>query len=327
MTAMVANRVSSSEVDAAIRRAASALEAASWDPHCAHACTVAAYGIDAAQLRDAVIAYRISKNAFIDDAHVALDSDDSRHRVDDESMRSTTAMSADVGISSTNLALTPLWHDRGEPDWYPFPNATQRNLRDYNDEWSFWREWYQGFLDGNPMNWELQRRVALIDNAIWKAGPEAVAEEIERIRAHYALELEIAELKEKLRKSEVLQASAQRLHNQPPEAIENQAAAIRQEITLVWDELVELEAEIAKPKPSPSKLNKIAQALWDISVRIGKYCGSKVDLALDESAKVIGKTGTQVAIAYVTTTTAAQNEGIQSVVKAVWEFVKTLPPG
>lgn len=47
----------------------------------------------------------------------------------------------------------------------------------------FWREWYQGFLDGKPLDWELQRRVALIDDAIWKAGPEAVAKEIERIQA------------------------------------------------------------------------------------------------------------------------------------------------
>ena len=56
---------------------------------------------------------------------------------------------------------------------------------DSGPEWAFWREWYQGFLDGNPLDWELQRRVALIDDPIWEAGPEAVAEEIERIRAEY----------------------------------------------------------------------------------------------------------------------------------------------
>ena len=43
-------------------------------------------------------------------------------------------------------------------------------------KWAFWREWYQGFLDGNPMDWELQRRVTLIEDAIWAAGPEAVAD-------------------------------------------------------------------------------------------------------------------------------------------------------
>ena len=47
----------------------------------------------------------------------------------------------------------------------------------------FWSSWYQGFLDGRPLDWDLQRRVALIDDQIWAAGPEAVAAEIERIKA------------------------------------------------------------------------------------------------------------------------------------------------
>ncbi|WP_291732541.1 hypothetical protein [Leisingera sp. F5] len=52
-----------------------------------------------------------------------------------------------------------------------------------HDCWSFWRDWYQGFLDGKPLDWDLQRRVALIDDPIWDAGPEAIATEIERIKA------------------------------------------------------------------------------------------------------------------------------------------------
>ncbi|MDE4097739.1 MULTISPECIES: hypothetical protein [Rhodobacterales] len=55
-----------------------------------------------------------------------------------------------------------------------------------NGTWSFWRDWYQGFLDGRPLHWDLQRRVALIDDAIWDQGPEAVAEEIERIKGEFA---------------------------------------------------------------------------------------------------------------------------------------------
>jgi hypothetical protein len=48
--------------------------------------------------------------------------------------------------------------------------------------WSFWRDWYQGLLTGKPLDWELQRRVALIEDAIWEAGPEAVAKEIASIQ-------------------------------------------------------------------------------------------------------------------------------------------------
>ncbi len=69
-------------------------------------------------------------------------------------------------------------------------------MLDFFDNWHewagqngvFWREWYQGFLDGKPRHWELQRRVALIDDAIWEAGPEAVAEEIDRIKEDFLSE-------------------------------------------------------------------------------------------------------------------------------------------
>ncbi len=83
-----------------------------------------------------------------------------------------------------------------EPIW---PEKKSKQLRDATERLlsaliirplygQFWREWYQGFLDGKPMDWELQRRVALIEDAIWESGPEAVAEEIERIRAEFLSE-------------------------------------------------------------------------------------------------------------------------------------------
>lgn len=54
--------------------------------------------------------------------------------------------------------------------------------------WSFWREWYQGFLDGKPLDWELQRRVALIPDEDWEQGPEHIARKIEEIKAEYLAE-------------------------------------------------------------------------------------------------------------------------------------------
>lgn len=54
--------------------------------------------------------------------------------------------------------------------------------------WSFWREWYQGFLDGKPLDWELQRRVALIPDADWEQGPQHIAAKIEEIRREFDAE-------------------------------------------------------------------------------------------------------------------------------------------
>ena len=56
-----------------------------------------------------------------------------------------------------------------------------------DNDWSFWIEWLKGLLNGTPINWELQRRVALIDDAVWNAGPEAVSAEIERIKSEFSL--------------------------------------------------------------------------------------------------------------------------------------------
>ncbi|MEP0154462.1 hypothetical protein [Pseudophaeobacter sp.] len=55
-------------------------------------------------------------------------------------------------------------------------------LHDPTGIWTFWRDWYRGMLTGAPMDWDLQQPMALIKDEIWKAGPEDVAKEIERIR-------------------------------------------------------------------------------------------------------------------------------------------------
>lgn len=51
----------------------------------------------------------------------------------------------------------------------------------YDESFAFWRKWYQGFVDGKPVDMELQGRVALIPDGIWDAGPKAVAEKIREI--------------------------------------------------------------------------------------------------------------------------------------------------
>lgn len=47
----------------------------------------------------------------------------------------------------------------------------------------YWYRWYKGFLDGIPLDWQLQLKVALIDDVVWEDGPEAVAEAIRDIEA------------------------------------------------------------------------------------------------------------------------------------------------
>ncbi|WP_246139388.1 hypothetical protein [Falsiphaeobacter marinintestinus] len=51
--------------------------------------------------------------------------------------------------------------------------------------WAFWAEWYQGMLTGNPMDWALQREVALIPPEDWDQGPEHIAGVIRGIEAAF----------------------------------------------------------------------------------------------------------------------------------------------
>lgn len=53
---------------------------------------------------------------------------------------------------------------------------------------AFWRRWYEGFVAGAPLDWDLQRRVALIPHEVWDAGADAVAEAIAEIEAKWLAE-------------------------------------------------------------------------------------------------------------------------------------------
>ncbi|GEM_PF-5257956 len=53
-------------------------------------------------------------------------------------------------------------------------------------DWSFWMDWYDGALNGEPLDWDMQGEVALIDPDIWDGDPAALMIEINAIRLKYA---------------------------------------------------------------------------------------------------------------------------------------------
>ncbi len=59
------------------------------------------------------------------------------------------------------------WNLHNQPNHLPLLTA----LKEAASDFTFWREWYQGFLDGKPLDWKLQRRVALIPDEDWDKGP------------------------------------------------------------------------------------------------------------------------------------------------------------
>ncbi|MEP1327111.1 hypothetical protein [Pseudophaeobacter sp.] len=205
------------------------------------------------------------------------------------------AVSKSVGLTTKALADERVEALRNEKLWQQQESEAQVDAQKFFDHWhewagkngSFWREWYQGLLDGEPLDWRLQRRVARIDDTIWQAGIEAVATEIEKIRTIFDLEKRIGELKTDLRR-----ATSDRHGiggNNPPEMLDN--APIAKELLIVWQPLGDLSHEIAEGKPDPSRLQIIIEKLGSALNTGFAWCLKKGDLIVDTAIKWAVPTG------------------------------------
>lgn len=73
----------------------------------------------------------------------------------------------------------PLWPSKPMSEKFlSIWSQMKRAMQTAPEKWAFWLEWYEGFLRGIPLDWELQRRIALLPDEVWDAGPEVVAERI-----------------------------------------------------------------------------------------------------------------------------------------------------
>lgn len=78
----------------------------------------------------------------------------------------------------------PVWPDGIPESFVPVAESLQARWEVAPQLGPFWKNWFEGMSSGAPVDWELQKTIALIANETWEAGPERVAEEIRMIEAN-----------------------------------------------------------------------------------------------------------------------------------------------
>lgn len=147
--------------------------------------------------------------------------------------------------------------------------------------WAFWLAWFERFLKGDPLPWDLQREIALIDKAIWEAGAEPVAKEIAQIEARFEILQRIEDL-EKERDSFRRQIIGVG-HNLPPEPIETELLV--HELRTVQDAIDSIKDEASKEQPNKSRLKGAVEVIAAVLKEILKWTASKADLAVETMIK------------------------------------------
>lgn len=86
-------------------------------------------------------------------------------------------------LAGDDLFQAPLWSIPQPPWFHQFDTETRAIWRnDPPGTWDFWLDWWDQLRIGQPLDWALQEKVALIPDEVWKAGPGAVAAAIREIK-------------------------------------------------------------------------------------------------------------------------------------------------
>lgn len=236
--------------------------------------------------------------------------------------RTTVMIDARDLIEGRDLLASALW-----PTVAPLSEVWSQSIPILNDTpgGDFWIDWYQRALDGRAQNWPLLRDVALIDDALWKQGGDALDLEISRIVERHDLLEEVRRLKAAL--SEAASGGAvisHRWHNGPPERLSDDADRAAAAAQSLGKQIDRAERELQKPRPSSSRLRAIGRFLKQAVTSVVRYSAGLGDEALQGAAKEIGascgKWAGPAAVAWI----LSQEPAIQRLAEALLRFADRL---
>lgn len=207
---------------------------------------------------------------------------------------------SDFRYEFPDVLSRPLWEEGTNPLIGQHPDHAFASFLS-GEVSAFWREWYQGFLDGKPLDWELQRRVALIPDTDWAQGPEHIAKLIEEIRARFDVETAAKQVESYLERPAKTGAAAANPmigHNNPPEGEELPLSPpeFKQLLGLVQSLQVQMQSDTLDTHTIEAAAEEVEAA----QAKIGGWLSEGLKLSREEFFKEFGKWGGRMAIAGLT---------------------------
>jgi uncharacterized protein (DUF1697 family) len=215
------------------------------------------------------------------------------------------------------------------PDWFGRTDEQMRAIwmNEGAESWSFWSRWWDGFVSGRPLPWDLQEKVALIAPEVWDQGAEAVAAEIARIEEQFRLQHEVARLNEELAVARAdIVALTNRGHNNPPELL-HPVGEIERHANEIGAALNEAEAELARAAPRAAVLNRVGRVILSISAKSLAYCASLGDAVLKKAAEELGSSGAKALIGAGLVGWVSHLEAVQELARALRAFAQMFGSG
>jgi hypothetical protein len=176
----------------AAARAAAGTRAAAYAAEAARAVAYATYAAPDAAVEAAADAAADAARAAADaaaSAYAAAAASDNR---DDAYASAFAAAHAAVWRTTREDCLAaeagqaaygrPLWAGGEAADW---TSSVHAGWRDRGGAWTFWADWYEGHLTGEPLDFGLLERIALIPPADWDRGDAHLAGIVERAYDDY----------------------------------------------------------------------------------------------------------------------------------------------
>lgn len=235
-----------------------------------------------------------------------------------EGLNERTADTATLTIApedTEQVFATELWYGAVPEPFASFSRQFFDNAT--GTPWAFWAEWYERMLHGKPMDWELQRRVAMIEDSIWTEGPDAVSKEIAEIQARWEVEKALSDIKGSL----TVRTSAR--HgiggNNPPESIEDER--LSGPISWIWEATEELSTALEEERPARERIEAILGKLKAGLTDLLKWSALTVKLAVGTVVVISAKKFTTAVVdAYI----VKHPEKIEALIKAIEEWLPLL---